>query len=277
MAKLNHRKKVKKDVRGHFLANGSGAFEVATPKGITNRKIETFHFNFTSVDEACQALTLSGGNDKLNKTAKLYAQQTGNPRPKIMSFNLPALLSCPGALECAHFCYALQGQYFRRQILELRARNMAAAQHLIATGGWELLADALTVLVGEQAARLRSPLVLRPHDSGDFYGRGYFKAWLETMRRLPHVKFYGYTKRIGLYQSLHALGTWPPNFTLVQSVGGVEDQRIDLALPHSKVFSSHEARAAAGYVDGTTSDIPAMTGEVNIGLIYHGTEKLRAA
>jgi hypothetical protein len=63
----------------------------------------------------------------------------------------------------------------------------------------------------------------------------------------------------------------------VQSLGGKYDDQVDLTKPHSRIFSTDEDRINAGYVDGNINDLPAILGDVKIGLTYHGVKKLTDA
>ena len=63
----------------------------------------------------------------------------------------------------------------------------------------------------------------------------------------------------------------------MQSLGGKYDDRVNLDRPHSRIFSDDNARVAAGYVDGNVDDMPAINGDIKIGLVYHGTKNLTPA
>lgn len=90
---------------------------------------------------------------------------------------------------------------------------------------------------------------------------------------MPHVTFYAYTK--SLHLDLHS--NLPANFKLVQSLGGKYDDRVNLSMPHSRIFSDDEARISAGYVDGNVDDMSAINGDIKIGLVYHGTKNMTTA
>jgi hypothetical protein len=62
---------------------------------------------------------------------------------------------------------------------------------------------------------------------------------------------------------------------IVQSVGGLFDEKILMHRPHSRMFPTAGERIAAGYALGNDSDLPAIDGTVKIGLEYHGTETYR--
>ena len=120
----------------------------------------------------------------------------------------------------------------------------------------------------------RERMLLRGYDSGDWDSYEQAKAECEVVAARPWVLVYKYTKNIKWLARLREEGLLPDNYRVVQSVGGYQDHLIDERYPHAKVFATHEDRIAAGYVDGTGTDIPAIEGAIKIGLVYHGTEKV---
>lgn len=199
-------------------------------------------------------ITLSTGNGKLNKTSAKAGY-------RVIGFGLPAVDTCPGASACKGICFATQGTYRFRKVREVRASN------------WEASRSATFVqdMVASLRAR-RSRNTVRVHDSGDFYSQEYLDSWFAIARALPGKRFYAYTK------SLHLdFAGKPDNFTIVQSLGGKYDRLVDLTRSHARIFATHEARIAAGYVDGNETDIPAIEGAHKIGLVYHGGRKLTEA
>jgi len=121
---------------------------------------------------------------------------------------------------------------------------------------------------------LRDRILFRVHDSGDWDSYEQAKAECEAVAARPWVLVYKYTKNIKWLARLRKEGLLPDNFRVAQSYGGYQDHLVDERYPHAKVFATHEERIAAGYVDGTKTDIPVIEGVVKIGLVYHGTEKV---
>lgn len=192
------------------------------------------------------ALKWSFGNSKLEKTGTV-------------SFNLPAVDSCPQAGICASVCYATQGAYSWPAVRKAREFNFTLAKRDPAAFEAFLLAD---------LARIKHRSI-RIHDSGDFFCQVYLDSWFRAAAANPGKAFYCYTK------SLHL--DWdakPDNFTVVQSVGGKLDHLINIDKPHSRIFATDEDRISAGYVDGNIDDGPAQRGEIRIGLVYHGVRNL---
>ena len=120
----------------------------------------------------------------------------------------------------------------------------------------------------------RERMLLRGYDSGDWGTYAQAKAECDALAARPWVEGYKYTKDIKILRELRIEGHLPENYHVVQSYGGHQDHLINEDFPHSKVFATHEERIAAGYVDGTKTDIPVLEGVVKIGLVYHGTEKI---
>jgi hypothetical protein len=109
--------------------------------------------------------------------------------------------------------------------------------------------------------------VVRLHDSGDFFKKWYVEAWMEVIKRNTDILFYAYTKSFPMFKGMDI----PDNFRVTYSFGGKFDSQVD--GPNARIFATLDERIAAGYVDGNDSDMPAILGEHNIGLVYHGVKK----
>lgn len=200
-------------------------------------------------------------NEKLEKTSGLGTYN-------IVGFGLPAdydferdgvkYNTCPGALACRGVCYAKQGGYRFPDSIAARSHNLAFSQ-----------TDGFVAGIVSDLKRFRKANTVRIHDSGDFYSQEYFDKWCAIANALPHLTFYAYTKSLTL-----DLAAAPANLKVTQSLGGKYDASVDLDAPHSRIFSDHDARLAAGYVDGNLSDEPAIQGLIKIGLVYHGNKNL---
>ena len=183
-----------------------------------------------------------------------------------VSFNIPAFESkdgfktCPKAGACATLCYARQGRYMIPNVAATREFNLAVLRKNIHT--FEKYAV-------EDLKRIKQS-VIRVHDSGDFFSQAYMDAWFRIAAQFPEKKYYAYTKSLHLDRSKK-----PSNFQIIQSVGGLMDASIDPNDCHSRIFSSHQQRKKAGYVDGNKNDQPAIDGVQRIGLVYHGVKNLK--
>ena len=228
-------------------------------------------------------LKISDGNSKLRKTSgkvKAHLAEHGSlagftPRPKayrVVSFNLPAggyevdnksYITCPGADACLALCYARQGTFLFKGSKRVRIDNHQLLLTTHVTHGLQGVIDILDEAVKSVA---RTVAVIRLHDSGDFFKKWYVEAWVEVIKRHPNILFYAYTKSFPMFKGIDL----PSNFRVTYSFGGKWDKKID--GPNSRIFPTLDDRIKAGYVDGNDSDMPAILGEHNIGLVYHGVK-----
>ena len=229
-------------------------------------------------------IKISDGNSKLRKTGgkvKLHLAEHGSlngfvPRPKayrVVSFNIPAggyemedkaYTTCPGAGACLALCYARQGTFLFKGSKRVRIDNHQLLLTTYATSGLDGVVDILDHAVKSMSKRVA---VVRLHDSGDFFKKWYVEAWMEVIKRNTDILFYAYTKSFPMFKGMAI----PDNFRVTYSFGGKFDSQID--GPNARIFATLDERIAAGYVDGNDSDMPAILGEHNIGLVYHGVKK----
>jgi hypothetical protein len=210
----------------------------------------------------------SKNNAKLRKTAEAWTDRFGTD-VRIVSFNIPQLQSetgkktCPYAGICAEVCYAAQGHMGMPAASAAYERNFTKVMKI---GRSRKLSN----LLCEDIGSMRRITHIRLHDSGDFFARWYYEAWLEVAERNPEITFYAYTKSIPFLD----WESHPSNLRVVQSMGGKRDKDIDDSKPHSRIFVDAHERSIAGYCDGNQSDLPAILGRRKIGLVYHGTRHL---
>lgn len=210
-------------------------------------------------------LKWSKGNAKLNK-------DTGG-KYKIVGYGIPANLqfvdsngcsknTCPGACACAAVCYAKQGAYLWKSVMNARQHNLKLSQEAT-----------FAQMAIDDLKKMKSINAVRIHDSGDFYDYEYYQKWCQIAKALPEKTFYAYTKTvdIDLYTDK------PDNLKIVQSLGGKFDNLVQLNMPHSRIFATHQDMDNAGYVDGNINELPAIEGATRIGLVYHGTRNLTDA
>lgn len=218
----------------------------------TNRKANTMQTN----------LKWTMGNAKLVKTSGESYRVLGFGIPADMSFD--GGNTCPGANACRGVCYAKQGRYLMANVRDARMHNFNASRDFFTF---------VTSAIADLTRLTKRYNVVRLHDSGDFYSQEYLNAWKAIASNFPNTIFYAYTKS----HHLDIESDKPANLRIVQSLGGKYDAMINLNLSHSRIFSTDADRIAAGYVDGNVSDIPAIEGEIKIGLVYHGNRKLTDA
>lgn len=192
---------------------------------------------------------------------------------KVFNFGIPAFKSisgmstCPSASTCVKGCYARDGAY------NWTPTKKAYEYRLTATLT-ENFVEVMDKLIKAKAKRTKQ-LVIRIHDSGDFYNAAYATKWFAIMDKNPSVRFYAYTKMVRMFKEFQKVILLPDNFTLIYSFGGKDDNLIDTKVDrHALVFERGETLLERGYVDSSDDDMIAAMGESNrIGLVYHGTRK----
>lgn len=216
-------------------------------------------------DPSKHTIDFSTSNSKLSKDG-------------IISFNLPAVETCPGAGKCAKYCYADTGSFLRfyKTTMPPRVGNWLSSQR-------DDFPDRMIQHLRQWKDTGKNPKdnkwfpfrAVRIHDSGDFYSPKYIDHWTKIARELPDVQFYAYTKshHPALKNRLKELAGLP-NVNIVQSLGSKYDHLVDPDQPHAVVFESPEQMKEAGYTDAMASDLPASDKRnTRIGLYIHGSSK----
>lgn len=204
----------------------------------------------------------------LNERPPLLLTKNSNlGRDNIWSWTLPAgegqladgrdYNACPSSGICIEACYATTGAYHYSSSVARHQRNLAYV--LDDLPGWT---DQMIAEIG----RKRPPVIVRPHDAGDFFSDAYTKAWLTVMAAHPDVRFYAYTKEVARFKRLVEPDP-PPNFDWVYSYGGKHDALLDEQVDRvCDVFPTVDALKAAGYHDQAASDLLAVDGPAPVGM-----------
>lgn len=210
-------------------------------------------------------MTLFTQNGKMQKTSKLYGVAVYN-------FGIPAYksidgtLTCPMADKCISGCYARQGAY------GFSSTKTAYESRLALTRNSEAFKLLTMIELDKLLAKNKGKVVIRIHDSGDFYNRVYAETWLSICKHYENndrIVFYTYTKMIKMMKALAK----PSNLTIIYSYGGLQDQLIDAEQDHNaRVFSSLDDLLKAGYIDASQDDLTFLLTK-KIGLVYHGVKK----
>jgi len=214
-------------------------------------------------------MKLLSQNAKMKKPNKINAD--------LYNFGIPAFISqdgtktCPNAGVCAAGCYARSGTYGFSNV------KSAYESRFELTKGDGFIAAMISEVESKlklSKKRGKDLVLIRIHDSGDFYSLAYFLRWTKIMSHFESrddVRFYAYTKQVKMFQGVDV----PANFNLIFSEGGKQDALIDRSrMKHARVFETLSQLEAAGYIDGTKDDtIAAVGSQIKIGLVYHGAKK----
>lgn len=144
---------------------------------------------------------LSDGNKKL----------VPNATTAYAIWNMPAIQTCPyRTRDCEKFCYARKAEQAYPTCLPSRQRNFEAS-----------LRDdfvyrmTLTLLERRKGCR-KARLIVRIHESGDFYSADYVGKWLRVMNNCEgeDIVFIAYTKSFPFFDGVEL----PKNFSLRASL-----------------------------------------------------------
>jgi hypothetical protein len=121
-------------------------------------------------------------------------------------------------------------------------------------------------------------VVIRLHDSGDFYSKEYILDWLFIMNEFPMIEFYAYTKSWKLVdECCQIVGGRPGNFRYIPSRGGLDDAELGHRPCAIVVPEGTEVRnLPVGTVMGDKDDIAnvkAILGGYNVALVAHGAKR----
>lgn len=146
----------------------------------------------------------TNGNKKLRNTESV----------RFIIWNLPSIKTCPYATEnCKASCYARKAERVYPSVLPSREQNLADSKRDNFT---ERMIATLVHEVESKKCQGKK-VVVRIHESGDFYNKSYADKWLavaEYMTRYSNVVFMAYTKSLPYFQGKKL----PTNFVLRASV-----------------------------------------------------------
>jgi len=130
--------------------------------------------------------------------------------------------TCPSAGACKAFCYAAKGGYVMFPNSSLKSGSVL--NYLL--NHPEDFKDQMVAEIKEanqKAAKKNQKMILRWHDSGDFFNGAYTDLAFEIARATPDVRHYAYTKQVDLLRGKEK----PDNFIINYSKGGTQDKDIE--------------------------------------------------
>ena len=187
-----------------------------------------------------------------------------------VSFGLPAVKTCPYADQCLKGCYATKAFYRMSAAVAKRARNWKAT--LSNDFIYKMNADIETAK--KKAERKGLKLIVRIHDSGDYFSQEYADMWKEISSQNSDVEFYSYTKSVKFF--IKDYMRLPSNLRIIFSMGGKTDNLINKNIHrHCQIFETSTDLRFAGYADTSNDDsIAALAVTKFIGIVYHGSKAL---
>lgn len=138
---------------------------------------------------------------RIKDYAKKFYFATGNKKLKptndikYLIWSIPAIVTCPNATdECKNKCYATKAERQYKNALRSRRKNWDFSKG-------EEFVDDVTNFIHLKAKNWKNAkkIVVRIHESGDFYSKEYFLKWVEIASRckdIDNVIFMAYTKSL---------------------------------------------------------------------------------
>jgi hypothetical protein len=204
--------------------------------------------------------------------------KSGKNDKVVFNFGIPAFISkqtgiktCPNAGACAAGCYARSGTYNFSNVANAYENKLKAT----------LSDDFVDVINAEikliQVKNKGKKVYIRIHDSGDFYSLEYWSKWQSIIEKNSAVEFYAYTKQVEMFKSQAIEHKSLNNFTLIFSMGGLQDHLIDRNTDrHSMVFETLEKLETEGYNNSSDDDLQAIEpNKTKVGLYYHGNKSFK--
>ena len=213
-------------------------------------------------------ISVSDGNKKLKSTnGKIDESGVYIPSSKWLIFNLPAVVTCPfRTRQCGGYlkgekryeidpktgktidkkadCYAVKAENAYPTVIPARRDNLRAT---LLPG----FVDAMTDLILRTAHNMKKErLIVRIHESGDFYNKRYAEMWLEIARRCAHdarIEFWAYTKSFIYFDGVEL----PENFRLRASVwGDTTPEQLEIIHRNNwPIYTVYENELPAGYTE----------------------------
>lgn len=181
---------------------------------------------FKSLSEDSRFIKLSEGNMKL----------ISNNDTKFLIFNLPSKITCPYATEhCKKFCYAVKAETAYPTCLPSRLKHFEESKR---DDFVERMIFTIEAHLTRKSYKTAKKIVVRIHESGDFYNMAYMHKWYKVAEHFKtdkRVIFMAYTKSVVYVNTLAENGyNIPKNMIIRFSVwDDTEPNEIYLATKNN--------------------------------------------
>ena len=214
--------KTKQD-RFNPIIHGSNVKAITKDDGTTEWDLEDLKSQITSIPRA-----ILGTNAKMAKSKKEGAITYDLTLPALSGIvvdeetgEFVEITTCPGAGQCQLFCYARKGGY-----VMFPNSSMSAAQALnfLVNHPDEYMSmfDTEVKKAKALADKNKIKLLVRIHDAGDFFSKGYYERSKQVQHANPDVRFYFYTKMGDVATDPNTPTNTLPNF----SDGGARSREV---------------------------------------------------
>jgi hypothetical protein len=231
-------KTVKEKKSGGVAAQTARLIHNSTVKAITNESGEEWDL------EKLIGILTEKPTEVLVQNSKI--KKSGSGEKIFYNFGLPAyhglyfdedtkgfklVKTCPSAGACKAFCYAAKGGYVMFPNSSLKTGSILNFLLNHPTEFKQKMIDEIKE-ANRRAEKKGQKMILRWHDSGDFFNEAYTDLAFEIAEATPEVKHYAYTKQVSLLRGKKK----PANFVINYSSGGTQDKDIKPTEKQSNVI-----------------------------------------
>lgn len=145
---------------------------------------------FKAMKADARYITVSEKNKKLKPDANT----------KYLIWSIPAIITCPFATEhCKESCYARKSEKCYPDVLPARMRHLQESKRADFV---ERMVFTITANLNRPGYKAAKRVIVRIHESGDFYNAEYTEKWLEIADHFKadkRVVFMAYTKSVDFF------------------------------------------------------------------------------
>lgn len=140
-----------------------------------------------------------------------------NKDTRFLIWNLPSKITCPFATEhCKQFCYAVKSETAYPSVLPSRHKHLEISKGPDFT---ERMIYTIESYLMKPSYKQAKKIVVRIHESGDFYSPKYMWAWFKVAEHFKSDKrlvFMAYTKSVAHLDALHNNGIYKPSNMVIR-------------------------------------------------------------
>lgn len=141
------------------------------------------------------------GSNKFRRLSEGNKKLKPNKFVKFLIWNLPAIVTCPFATElCRRFCYAIKAERCYPSARKARKDNYSKS---LKDSFVNDMVFTISTHLERRSYKTAKKVVVRIHESGDFYSKEYTKKWLEIAKHFENneqVVFMAYTKSVEFFK-----------------------------------------------------------------------------
>ena len=207
-----------------------------------------------TMDVVDKTAYLSHGNTKLVSDIKEEKDGT-----LFLIWNIPARKTCPFATKlCSENCSAVKAETVYPDCLPCRERNFAFTKETIEFASFMI--RALHYICNLKKYKTHPRIVIRVHESGDFYDIDYMIAWFTVAYfcyDIKNVTFMAYSKSIQYFDILHKHNfAKPSNFVFRYSIWS-DTNKSDIKLAEKydlPIYTAFAGEMPNGFIECRCED-----------------------